>query len=313
MTGPRLVPLAEAYLALRRKLGFVLLKDSQRLLSFARYRDGIGHSGPLTTELAVQWARLPKTDNPTYWAIRLDVIRRFARHLRLLDPQTEIPPQGLLGPSCRRREPHIYSDIEITALLGAAAKLQPADGLRPRTFTCLYGLLACTGLRISEALRLKRPHADLTTGVLTIVETKFSKSRLVPLHPSATRALKAYAEMRDCYFPLAHAQEFFLTDPGIPLKYKAVRQTFAELRHCLGWVGVAGRRPPRIHDLRHTFACRRLLAWYQEGADVDLKVPALSTYLGHVGVSSTYWYFTAVPDLMATAAARFEQAVGTPR
>jgi integrase len=218
-----------------------------------------------------------------------------------------------VGPSYRRQEPHIYSDSEISALLGAAAKLPPVDGLRPKTFTCLYGLLACTGLRIAEALRLKRPHADLTTGVLAIVETKFSNSRLVPLHPSATRALKAYAEMRDCFFPLANAQEFFLTDPGIPLTYKAVRQAFAELRDSLGWVRAAKGRPPRIHDLRHTFACRRLLAWYQEGADVDLKVPALSTYLGHVGVSSTYWYFTAVPDLMAAAAARFERTAQTPR
>lgn len=313
MTEPCMVPLAEAFLASRRKCGFDLLKEAQRLLSFARYADGIGHSGTLTTDLAVQWARLTKTGNPIYWARRLDVVRRFARHLRLIDPRTEIPPKGLLGPSYRRLDPYIYSEAEIAALLAAATKLPPMDGLRPKTFTSIFGLLASTGLRISEALRLTRPLADLNAGVLTIVETKFRKSRLVPLHPSTTQALRSYTEIRDRYLPLAQAKEFFLSDLGMPLKYGTVRQTFARLRRRLGWVGVAGRRSPRIHDLRHTFVCRRLLGWYQEGAEVDLKVPALSTYLGHAGVSTSYWYFTAVPDLMAAAAARFERGAETPR
>jgi len=215
-----------------------------------------------------------------------------------------------LGPSCRRIDPHIYSPKEVAALLSAAGNLAPAGGLRPQTYITLLGLLASTGLRISEALRLTRSDVDLNTGILTITKTKFHKSRLVPLHPSTTKALKQYVERRDRLYPLAQARTFFLSDLGIPLKYGAVRDTFRELRRRLGWRGDSGRRAPRIHDIRHTFACRRLLTWYEEGADVNQRLPALSTYLGHVRVSCTYWYLTAVPDLMAIASSRFESSGG---
>lgn len=305
MSAPSMTRLAEEYLSLRRKLGFALKATGSVLLNFARYADRSGHQGPVTIELAVRWAKLPQGADPLWWALRLDVVRGFARHRSAADPRTEIPPPGLLGPSHRRRNPYIYSEGELAALLGAAGNLPPVDGLRPHTYSTLLGLLSSTGLRVSEALRLDRAHVDLRDGVLTIVATKFSKSRLVPLHPSTKMALLAYAERRDRHHPLMSGGPFFASAAGTPLRYRTVHHTFDRLRRTLGWAGERGRRP-RIHDLRHTFACRRLLAWCRDGSEIHSKVPALSVYLGHVSVSDTYWYLTGMPELMAIASARFE-------
>lgn len=304
MTDISMESRAQAYLALRRKLGAQLERQGRLLLNFARYADRTGHHGPVSTELAVRWAKLPEKALPNYWARRLDVVRGFARNERAHDSRTEIPAVGLLGPSRRRIQPHIYSDNEIAALLQAATALPPAGSLRPRTYATLFGLLASTGLRVSEAIRLTCTDVDLIGGVLTVSKTKFNKSRLVPLHPSTTKALEDYAVARDRRYP--HAPAFFVSTRGMALKYDTVKDTFVELRRGLAWLSRGGRSSPRIYDLRHTFACRRLLAWYEEGGDINLKLPALSTYLGHVQVSDTYWYLTAIPDLMAVACARFE-------
>jgi integrase len=310
MSTLTMTAMVEEYLAFRRKLGFTLKSEGRELRSFARYADQAGHEGGITAELAVRWARLPATADPIYWARRLGIITRLAKHLLASDPSTEVPDAGVLGSSHRRREPHIYSGPELTELLRAAAKLWPSSGLRPKTYTALFGLLASTGLRIAEALRLTRDEVDLDAGVLTVSETKFHKSRLVPLHPTTTTALRRYAEHRDRFCPLPQASTFFLSDAGIPVKYRRVNDAIVKLRRRLGWTADDGRRLPTIHDLRHTFACRRLLGWYEEGADVNLKMPALSTYLGHVRVSDTYWYLSAIPELMARASARFEKAAG---
>lgn len=170
----------------------------------------------------------------------------------------------------------------------------------------LFGLLFASGLRISEALRLTRDDVDLESGVITVVRTKFKKSRLVPLHTSTTRALRRYTKRRDRHHPAAVAQAFFLDDHGGPLGKSGVAGTFGRLRRHLGWTKDPQGHRPRIHDARHTMAVRRLLRWYEEGAEVDRKIAALSTYLGHVEVNDTYWYLTAVPELMAVTAARFE-------
>jgi integrase len=304
--------LATEYLALRRRLGFALVKEGRLLLDFARYSDGIEHEGPITTALALDWAKRSKEADPRWWATRLDAVRRLARYRHAFDPRTEVPPVGILGYPYRRKQPYIYSTDEIAQLLSAASKLLPANGLRPYTYTSLFGLLAATGLRVSEALRLTTPHVDLVAGVLTIVETKFHKSRLVPVHSSTTQALAAYAEQRNRRFPRTSIDAFFLSEAGTTVKYRRVRKTFAALRRDLGWMSQCRPRP-RIHDLRHTFVCRRVLRWHEEQADVNLMLPALSTYLGHARVTDTYWYLTAVPDLMATASARFERRRGGPK
>ena len=177
-----MVKLVEDYLNCRRKLGFALKIEGQELLRFANFADQIGHRGPITTELAIRWAKLPKKADPIYWARRLDIVRRFAKHRVLFDLCTEIAPEGVLGPSYRRMPPYIYSNEEIADLILAASKLGPPKGLRPHTYVTLFGLLASTGLRISEALRLTCNDVDWKVGVLTVKASKFKKSRLVPLH-----------------------------------------------------------------------------------------------------------------------------------
>jgi integrase len=302
-----MVNLVEEYLLYRRRLGYQLRVEGQMLLEFARYADRSGHRGPLTTELAARWARLPAEAAPLQQARRLEVVRCFARHCAIFDPGTEIPPQGLLGPAHCRTTPHIYSEAELSTLLAAARRLRSHAGLRPRTYATLIGLLSCTGLRISEALKLSRGDIDWGQSTLTIRESKFHKSRLVPLHPSVVRALREYAQLRDRCHPILQTEVFFVSDWGSPLPYFTVRDTFRKLREHLPVPTPSGTRAPRIHDLRHTFACRRLLRWYADGVDLDHAVAALSTYLGHATVRDTYWYLTGIPELLGLAVGRFER------
>lgn len=301
-----MVKLAKEYLAYRRKLGFELQHVGQLLLQFAGHADRGGHRGSLTTELAVRWAKLPRKAPRSYWARRLNIVRGFAKHRAIFDPDTEIPPQNIFGPGYRRITPYIYTVEEIGALLAAARDLPPRKGLRPHTYATLFGLLACTGLRLGEALKLTRPNVDWKHGLLTIRQTKFRKTRLVPLHRTAMRALRDYARLRDRFHPAAQTDAFFVTVRGTRLCEATARGTFAVLREQLPWAGHTGRPRPRIHDLRHSFACRRLLQWYEQGTDIDQAIAALSTYLGHANVRDTYWYLTGTPELLQLAGARFE-------
>lgn len=308
MTPPSFHHLVDEYLNARRGLGFGLETDEWFLRDFARHAERIGHSGPMTIELAVQWARSSsRSTNPAQAARRLAIVRQFARYRALIDPATEVPPAGLLGPaSTRRSTPHIYTDAEIAALLQQARRLRPRGGLRPATYVAFFALLAATGLRLSEARRLTTDDADLVDGILTIRETKFRKSRLVPLHPTTTRALRRYADRRDAY-AAPRSEYFFRTERSPRLIHATVEKTFRQIRRRLGWTAQGRTSQPRIHSLRHTFVVRRLLRWRQEGADVDRKILALATYLGHAGVAHTYWYCTAVPELLASTGQRFER------
>jgi integrase len=300
---------AQQYLEFKRNLGYQLYGEGKELLLFANYADQISHKGPVTTEIAVRWAKLPQNADPVYWARRYDVVRRFAKHLSLFDSRTEIPPKRLLGSSKRRQSPHIYSDEEIAALMHAASHLKPTDGLHPRTYVTLFGLLVSTGLRISEALNLSRKNVDLKTNIITVARTKFKKSRLVPISSSTSQALQNYLTFRDAYCPEAKAERFFVGEKGVSLNYRQVLYAFMNLRLHLGWAGT-GKRPPRIHDFRHTFAVRRLLKWVEEGKNLDRKIFALSVYLGHAQVTDTYWYLSAVPALIAVISQRFENVMG---
>lgn len=297
----------EAYLHTRRQFGFQLRVEGSELLRFARYADGAGHRGAVTTELALRWAQDATKATPLYRARRLEIVRCFAKYQVAFEPKTEIPPAGILGPAHRRTPPHIFSPREIERLVAAASRLSAPAGLRAKTYACLVGLLACTGLRISEALRLGRLDADLDVGVLTIRETKFCKSRLVPLHPSARVELQRYVARRDAIVPPIAGATLFVSETGRALPYRTVHSVIRKLLDQVLSRSAPKARQPRIHDLRHTFACRRLLQWYRDGVDIDQRVAALSTYLGHAKVSDTYWYLTGVPELMAIAAARFER------
>lgn len=294
--------LVEGYLAMRRGLGYRLIRQAVYLDSFARYLDGLGAVGPVSLEQATAWATTTTGSDPQTPARRLMVVRGFLRYLAVLDGETEIPPPGFLGPTKHRSSPHVYSDDELQRLLRAAAGLSPSQGLRPHCYVTLFSLLACTGLRISEALALAREDVDLLEGVITVRTGKGGKSRIVPLHASALEPLRAYVTRRDEY---GGSDAFFRTERHDRLSYSAVRQTFDGIRRQLGWTATNRTRVPRIHDLRHRMVVQRLLSWHAEGVDVDAKLPALATYVGHVLVSDLYWYFSATPELMGVVAERF--------
>jgi integrase len=296
----------KAYLAFRRGAGFKLSIAGEQLFCFARFADRSGYRGPLTVDLASRWALANRCGLPLTAARRIEVLRSFARYCQTFDPKTEIPPLRLFGPGHRRLTPHIYTEQEISSLLAASARLYPAKGLRPITCANIFGLLAATGLRISEATALRRENVDLKAGLLHIQQAKFGKSRIVPLHSSTTRALRRYVHRRDQDPSSAATDAFFIFDHGRPARTRSLQYAFQLVRRQLRWRARGGHRNPRIHDLRHTFVCRRVQRWYEKGVDVNGNILALSTYLGHAKVSDTYWYITATPELMAIAARRLQ-------
>jgi integrase len=299
------VDLVQDYIDLRRALGNRLASESVRLLDFGRFLDRVGHRGPITIDLALRWARPPRSKDPVNTAIRLGTIRGFLRHRAGFDPANEVPPPWLCRRGPRRKPPHIYSDAEITALLRAAAELNPHKGLRPHSYVTLFALLVSTGVRVSEALHLTPRDVDLDARVLTVRHSKFGKSRLVPFHPSACGPLRRYAAHRD-RGRAGSTPFFFATDRAPQLTYEAVKSTFETLRRRLGWTAEGRARRPRLRDMRHTFAVRRLLRWHAQRIDGDRKIAHLATYLGHVEVRDTYWYLSLAPELAALTTQRFE-------
>ncbi len=297
----------KSYLALRRAFGFQLGIAGEQLQAFAHFADRTAGGKPLTLELALRWAQSSPTGKQTSAARRLLILRPFTRYLRTIEPETEIPPPRLLGPAQHRYIPHIYMDQEISALLQASSGLRPRGGLRARSVGTYLRLLFCTGMRPAEPLRLTCADVDFQSHTLTVRQTKFSKSRIVVLHPTATQALQEYARLRDGHVKNQKSPNFFLSDNGSAFTHKKALGAFQSLRRRLGWVPRPGGRLPRLYDLRHTFVCRRLLAWHRDGVDVHVEMSALSTYLGHVKVTDTYWYVTGIPELMNTVSRRFER------
>lgn len=295
----------EAYVAYRRQHGFALTIDAAQLRSFARFADEIGTQGHFTVALAVAWAQTSQRKTSFTWARRIEILQGFARFCRREDPATEIPPQGLFGSAHRRLVPHIYTPAELRALLRATYGIEPIDGLRPAMCHCVLGLLAATGLRIGEALSLTTADVDLDCGVLHIREAKFHQQRLVPLHPTVTESLSAYAQRRDQRVPRPCCDRFFLRDNGNHVSQRSMLYALQTLCKQLGWQPRGDYRRHRLHDLRHTFIVNSLLRFYKQGVDIDSTILTLSTYVGHAKVSDTYWYITGVPELMAIAAERF--------
>lgn len=301
---------AENYLTVRRALGFKLVGEGQLLAEFVACADAAAQR-TITTQFAVQWARRPAGGSPNYLSRRLRAVRGFARYLHALNPACEIPPLELLPASKYRPAPYLYRDEEIMALMAAAGGLRPP--LRAATLRTLIGLLACTGLRIGEAIRLDRDDVDLDNQVLRVRDSKFGKSREVLLHPSTVHALVDYAGVRERFCPRPKERSFFITTRGTRLCHPTV---YAPFRALLDQAGVRHPSPPRrvrIHDLRHSFAVKTLLGWYRDGGDVAARMPLLSTYMGHVDPAATFWYLSAAPELLALAAERLEQATGGRR
>lgn len=303
----------DQYLAERRRLGFRLCTMGYALHSLVEHARRCGHVGPLTLELMAQWALQAKQgprDRAT-WARRLGLLRPFTRWLRQFEPDTEVPEEPVFGRAPGRVAPHIYNDAEIAALLNAAGRIGPPSSPRGAVVQTVFALMACTGLRVSEALALTDADVDWEAGVLTVRNSKYRHSRLVPLHPSAVAALQRYCTERDRYVTSAADMPLFIAcrgrRRGQPFCGRQLKRIFDELRRRLGWTCRGGRELPRLHDLRHTFAVRRLLQWHEQGVDMHQRMLALSTYFGHVKVSDTYWYLSAVPELMESIGAHFEQ------
>jgi integrase/recombinase XerD len=298
---------AEQYLAMRRALGFKLTAQGRQLMSFIEFCEARG-AGHITTELALAWAIQTShgSSDEVYHSRRLMVVRIFARHLAALDPATEVPPEDILPHHYRRIAPYLYSPDQITALMAAAGRLAPP--LRAATWQTLIGLLAVTGMRQSEARHLDRDQVDLDTGVLTISDSKFGKARQVFLHPTAVAALRGYQRRRDRWCPAPADPSFLVSTRGTRLNTHTITHAFAALLDDAGIAAPPGRRRPRLHDFRHSFPVASLLDFYRDGGDVAARLPLLSTWLGHVDPKSAYWYLQAVPELLALAAGRLEQA-----
>ncbi len=299
----------DEYLNIRRALGFKLRDEGTVLPQFLLLLEKKGASF-ITTDLALQWATLPENVLPAHWARRLAMVRNFARFRSAVDPRTEIPPQGLLPFRYRRKPPYIYDDGEISRLLEASSHLRSVIGLRASTYSTLFGLLAVTGMRVSEPIALNRGDVDLVRGILTVRLTKFGKSRLIPVHLSTVEKLAEYNRLRDRFFSSPRCPSFFVSEKGTRLTHWSVRWTFVKLSREIGLRGPNDSHGPRLHDLRHTFAVKTLLRWYQTGVDVDRHMSELAAFLGHTHVNDTYWYISAVPELLRLANKRLDAIWG---
>jgi integrase/recombinase XerD len=299
----------EDYLRLRRALGFKLERAGWLLPKLVAYLEAAG-AETVTTELAIAWAGLPAaTAGSTHLAQRLAIARGFARYLQTIIPATEVPPAGVFPARRHRPTPYLWSADDICRLLEGARGLTPP--LRAATHEALFGLLAATGMRIGEAIGLRRHDVELDTGLITVREAKFDRSRLLPLHPTVTEALRRYTAARDRLCPRPRSEAFFLSSVGTTLDRSGVDATLRRITTAMGVRTEAVR--PRAHDLRHSFAIATLIRWQQSGVAVDERIGVLSTYLGHVSPTDTYWYLSATPELMGLAADRLAARFGAAR
>lgn len=299
----------EGYLGIRRALGHRLHVHDRLLGDFVAYLAQRGQGG-VTVDAAIRWASAPPEASAAQVARRLSVVRGFATYLAAFDPTTEVPPAHLVAPGAGRRTPYVFTATEVTALMSAARRLRPP--LRAAGFTTLIGLMAATGLRTSEAFRLDRSDVALVDGRLLVRHSKYGKSRRIPLHPSTVAALARYARRRDQLCPAPQSEAFLVSRDGDRLGGGSVSRTFRRLLAQAAITVPAGRRAPRLHDLRHSFAVATLRDWHAEDLDVQASLPALSEYLGHLNPAHTYWYLEAVPELTAVLAARLERYLEEP-
>lgn len=294
------------YVEARRILGMKFHEHAQALDHFVDFLEREGAEF-ITNDLALRWAMEPKHVQRATWGRRLGQVRGFASWLSAADVRTEVPPKHLLDARRRRNTPHIYTDQEIELLMAEAQRLQSRTGLRALTYSTLIGLLVATGLRPGEALALDRSDVDLVSGILSIRETKFGKSRFVPIAESARVALEHYAQCRNKLCSLRLTEAFLISERGKRLQGCTARRMFAKISCAVGLREASEQRRigrgPRLQDFRHSFATGKLIEWYRAGLDVTRELPKLATYLGHVNVALTYWYIEAVPELLELAAA----------
>ena len=295
------------YLRLRRSLGYKLTREGVVLPRFVQYVEAAGVT-TVTTDLAIAWAQLSEGGSAKLRTDRLIAVRGFAKYLTTIDAATQVPPTGVFGFRGTRPTPYLWSPFDIGRLLEAAGGLR--SPFRAATYETFLGLLAVTGLRSGEAMDLRTGDVDPDAGLITISQAKFGRARLIPLHDSTVAMLDSYTRRRDDLHPQPESTTFFVTDAGTPLKQSNVHRTFGQLMTVLG-LGTENVHP-RMHDLRHSFAVRTLINWHRAGHDIEARIPALATYLGHVSPASTYWYLSASPELIGLAAARLGDRFAGP-
>lgn len=294
------------YLTIRRSLGYQLERHGRLLPDFADYLQQSGVA-TVTVEAALAWATLPEGQPVNWCAERLSIVRGFAAWLAATDPTVEVPPQDLLAWRPRRAVPHLFCAEQIAALLAACTQIPTP--WRATTLRTLVGLLAVTGMRIGEALTLDRDDFETETiGRLVVRRGKFGKTRQLPLHHSTVQALANYLDLRDDQQRGQDTAALFVSLRERRLSYRTVCTGFRQLVDTAGIIARPGARPPRMHDLRHSFVVNTVLDAYRTGADVQALLPRLSTYLGHVDPAATYWYLSAAPELLALAGQRLEQS-----
>ncbi|HEX6021416.1 MAG TPA: tyrosine-type recombinase/integrase [Solirubrobacter sp.] len=302
------------YLAVRRALGYRLARAEKLLAQFIAWMNEHGEQ-MITTAAALAWATLPPATGSNWHAYRLSVVRGFAAHLHALDPAHELVPQELLAQRPQRAVPYLYTDTEIRALMAASSVIPTPH--RAATMRTLIGLLAVTGMRIGEAIRLNQSDVDYRRGVLTVLESKFGKSRQLPVDATTVAALRAYLARGDRPIPAEPTDALFTSATGTRLRYCNVHLAFKRIVTHAALVPRSSVCRPRPHDLRHTFAVNALLDAYRhdvgDGEHIQPRIALLCTYLGHVNPGSTYWYLQAAPELLALAADRLEAAKGGAR
>lgn len=292
------------YLALRRGLGYKLTMHGRLLPQFATFlnqRDAT----VITTKLALEWATLPAGGSAVWWHQRLAIVAGFARYVHACDPRHEIPPIELLPAKFRRAIPYLYSEAEIAALMAAARTI--GSPLKAATYETLIGVLSVTGMRIGEVVALDRDDVLLPQARLTVCHGKNGRSREVALHPTTVTALDGYDRLRDELCPHPKDPSFLVTTTGVRLNQGTIWHEFDRLRRATGLDRETLGRQARVHDIRHSFVLRTLLGWYRDDVDVEAQLPLLSTFLGHVHPSDTYWYMQGAPELLALALERLER------
>lgn len=297
----------EDYLRLRRSLGYKLERAGQVLAGFVAYARAAG-ADHVRVDLALSWALLTSNPDTRWRAQRLGILRGFARYLHALDPAHEVPPRGLIPPGRGRPAPFVYSPEQVVALMAASRRLHPP--LHAASVETMVGLLAVSGLRVGEVIRLTNDDVDLKQGSLVVRNSKNGTSRTLPLHASTVAALRSYTRVRDLFVPQPRSESFFVSTLGAPLRTGDLREAFTTVAALAGLPARIAGRGPRLADLRHSFAVQTLLDWHQAGLDAGARLPILSAYLGHVSPASTYWYLSASPQLLAAAAARLERSTG---
>ena len=298
----------EEYITYKRSLGYAIKIESQELRRFAKYTRSIGYDGPFTAELAMQWASLDNDFSRIYMARRLETLHTVAVYISAFDPEAQIPQNGVFGKAHLRSEPYIYTDDEVMSLISSASSLHSPDGIRICTVASAIGLMYATGIRVSELTGLTIADVRIEEGYLFIHSSKFKKDRIVPVHATAISKLSEYKAFIDSRIGGRNDEDFFfVTSYGHRFNTRAFEYSFQLIRPL---VFSDSTKPPRLYDLRHTFACNTIKRWYEAGDDVNHKLYLLSMYMGHVKPEDTYWYLSATPELLGIAARKFEGRFG---